>query len=427
MKNIIKGIILGILILLCLPGKALGFGESQARALSLGGAYTTLAKGFEASLWNPANLGIPKGWKSSYNLFSLGARIGNNSISLKDYNSYNGTFLDDNDKEKIISSIPQDGLNLNGDFEGIFPGASYGPFALTTGIMGASNLSISKDPFHLLLFGNSLNEKTTFDGTEGENYILWDVAFSYGRSFSKRGNSAEGGSSSGGKEFFVGGNLKWLKGLFYQKVTKAKGEVLTLATGIEGEGDFALKSATGGYGFSFDLGFASLIGERITIGACFFNLLNNLKWNKGTKEHGYRVIIDSLTAENSDDDSVFLDEDYEKDIGSFNTHLPTIFRAGFSYKLRKATLSLDWEQGFEKRAGSSKTPKISFGSEYHLLNWLPLRGGLTLGGKERFAFSWGSGLDLKPFFIDFGMSIQNAILPYYGKGLALAISSGLKF
>jgi hypothetical protein len=417
MREIIKGIILGILILLCIPGKAFGFGESQARALSLGGAYTTLARGTEASLWNPANLGITDMRRSSFNLFSLGARIGNNGISVKNYNSYTGSFLDENDKEKIISSIPEDGFNINGNAEAIFPGASWGPFALTTKITGEANLSISKEPFHLLLFGNSLGEKTTFDGTEGESYILGDIALSYGRSFLKKEN----------KEFFVGVNLKWLKGLFYEDVIKAKGEVLTLATGIEGEGDFALRKATGGYGFSLDLGFASIMGKRITMGACFFNLLNNVKWNRGTREQGYKVVVDSLTAENSDDDSVFLDEDYEKDIDSFNTHLPTIFRAGFSYKLRKVTLSLDWEQGFEKRAGASKTPRISFGSEYHLLKWLPLRGGLTLGGKEKFAFSWGTGLELRPFSIDFGMSIQNAFLPNYGRGLALAISSGLRF
>ena len=110
MKKVFKPILLLIIVIsLIRIENASASGESHARSLGLAGCYTTLAYGIEAPFWNPANLGLPQNSRFSFNFFSLGTRLGNNSFSLKDYNYYNGKFLTLSDKNKILNSIPSNG------------------------------------------------------------------------------------------------------------------------------------------------------------------------------------------------------------------------------------------------------------------------------------------------------------------------------
>jgi hypothetical protein len=110
-KQTTLGIIgLCVLILLLSGGLAWGRGISNARALGMGGAYTAAARGLEAPYWNPANLGLSDGGRYSIGIFGAGVGLKNNSLTLGEYNKYNGSFLDDSDKEFIMNSVPGDGL-----------------------------------------------------------------------------------------------------------------------------------------------------------------------------------------------------------------------------------------------------------------------------------------------------------------------------
>ena len=60
----------------------------SARSAAMGGAFTALAKGVEASRYNPANLGLTDYRQNGLELISIGASINNNSFSLADYNNY---------------------------------------------------------------------------------------------------------------------------------------------------------------------------------------------------------------------------------------------------------------------------------------------------------------------------------------------------
>ena len=54
------------------------FGQMHARSLGMANAYTALARGVHAPLWNPANLGLPDNPGFSMNLFSVAAGVDNN-------------------------------------------------------------------------------------------------------------------------------------------------------------------------------------------------------------------------------------------------------------------------------------------------------------------------------------------------------------
>ena len=387
-------------------------GESHARSLGLAGCYTTLASGIEAPFWNPANLGFSQNPRFSLNFFSLGTNLGNNSFSVKDYNHYNGKFLNQSDKDKILNSIPSDGFDLDLDLEASFPGFSYGQFAVTTQLSGISTLSVSKTPFELLLFGNKLNQEVILDQGSSEACAYFSLIFSHGKKAIKIKD----------KDIYAGINLKWIKGIAYQKTVKAEGGFITRETEIEGQANFISRQASGGEGYGVDFGLATLLSENYTAGLFILNPLNQIKWDKKAKEKVYSIAVNSLTLENSDDDSVMQEEDYTRDLGSFTTRLPALFSAGLSRKTSKLLLCFSWEQGFKDCAGSTKTPRVSWGAEYYLLSWLPLRSGLSLGGKEGFLFASGLGIDLRSSHLDFGLSTQKGILPSYGTGISFALT-----
>ncbi|MCJ7457383.1 MAG: DUF5723 family protein [candidate division Zixibacteria bacterium] len=417
LSRIIKGIILAIILLLLWADTSAPLGLSNARSLGLGGAYTALARGNEAPLWNPANLSFIDNRGFSLNLFSLGAFVENNAFSLKNYNAYNGKFWDDQDKDNILSLVPSSGLNLNAQAEASALGLSIGSFSLVSYALGVSDLSFPKDPFELLLVGNQMNDTVSLKGTSGEAYAYAALSFSFGKSILRKGE----------KEIGIGVNLKYLQGIVYQKVMKASGEVRIQETGMEGQSDLILNSAMGGKGYGLDLGIAAKLNRKWTVGLFFSNPISRIKWDRKTEERGYQFQIDSLNLSNSGNDSVFLSEDYQKDIDPFITHLPLTAKAGISYQAKKILIAFDWEQGFENGPGVSKTPRLSLGTEIKFLSFLPLRTGLSLGGREGFSLSGGFGLDFGLIFLDLGIVNKNALLPNNSKGVGLSLDCGLRF
>jgi hypothetical protein len=415
--KVAKAIFLALIVLLLWSDNAAPLGLSNARSLALGGAYTALARNNEAPLWNPANLSFKDNRGFSLNLFSLGAFLENNSFSLKNYNKYNGRFWDDQDKDNILSLVPSSGLNLNAQAEASALGLSIGSFSLVSYALGVSDLSFPKDPFELLLIGNQMNDTVSLKGTSGEAYAYAALSFSFSKSILRKGE----------KEIGIGVNLKYLQGIVYQKVMKASGEVRIGETGMEGESDLILNSAMGGKGYGLDLGIAAKLNRKWTVGLFLSNPISRIKWDRKTEERGYQFQIDSLNLSNSGNDSVFLSEDYQKNIDPFVTHLPVTAKAGISYQAKKILIAFDWEQGFENGPGVSKTPRLSLGTELQVIKFLPLRGGISLGGKEGFSLSGGFGLNFGLVYLDLGIVNKNALLPNNSKGVGLSLDCGLRF
>ncbi|MFQ6033172.1 MAG: hypothetical protein ACE5K2_09660, partial [Candidatus Zixiibacteriota bacterium] len=302
MKAKITYIFIPIMLILIHNTQLLASGLSSGRSVGMAGAYTAAARGAECVFWNPANLGFSDGSEKTLNLLSFGMNINNNSFNWGHYTQYNGKFLTAEDKQNILDLIPLEGFNLKLDADISALNFSWGNFALTLSGQGSSDLLLPKEPIEALLFGNELNDTLLIQNSDGEAYASFDIGLSYGRSILK-GN---------GKELFCGGSIRYKRGLIYQKVKKTEGELVTLETGINGEGDFALNSAGGGKGYALDLGFAMKYRNDWTFGLSFLNLLNRIKWDKEIKERGYQFRIDSLLAENFDTDSLMAELSYTR-------------------------------------------------------------------------------------------------------------------
>ena len=414
----IYGIIGAVALVFSLVGAESGYpnGESRARSLGLAGSFNTLASGVEAPFWNPANLGFPQNPRFSLNLFSLAARLGNNSFSAKDYNHYSGKFLAESDKRKILNSIPRSGLDLNLNLEASAVGFSWRQFAVTSQLTGASFLTLPREPFELVLLGNKLDQSIVVDQANSEACAYFSLILSHGRRIFRIKE----------RDVYGGVNLKWIRGIAYQRTTKAQADFITRETEIEGGANFVSLQAMGGEGYGVDFGLASHLDEHYTAGLFVLNPLSRIRWDKEAEKKGYEIAVNSFTLESSNHDSVVREENYTHPLSSFHTHLPTVISLGLSRMASKLVLAAGWEQGFKNSAGSSKNPRLSLGAEYYLLSWLPLRSGISLGGKEGFLFAGGLGIDLGSSHLDFGLSTQNAILPSHGKGISLAMTCWFK-
>ncbi len=421
-KQQLLGIIgLCVLILLLSIGLAWGRGNSNARALGMGGSYTAVARGLDAPNWNPANLGLSDNNKYSVGIFSVGAGVKNNSFSLAAYNKYNGQFLTDGDKENILNSIPADGLRLDLIAEATALNFSVGNFALVSKGYAVSSLNIDRDPLELLFYGNTVVDEISLSDNYGEGYGIADISASYGHPV-KRWEDGE---------MAVGGSFHYLRGIAYQKVVESEGMIATTDTGFVGDAHMAILSSLGGSGYALDLGLAVKFDHSWYFSAAWQNVYSKLVWDNETEKMIYSFDMEPITASDFSDsttsDSLITSSDTTIAAESFSSDLPSTMKLGLSREFPKLILSLDWEQALKTRPGTGINPKIAAGLEYKPLKYLPLRTGISVGGRQGSLYSFGLGFHFGPYHFDLAIANSGSPFPSNTKGARLALGMGLYF
>lgn len=407
--------------ILILHSPGLGRGESSPRAVGMGGAYTAMARYIEAPYWNPANLGLSDSNGLSIGLLNAGVDLKNNSFSLADYNRYNGQFLSDGDKERIILSIPGDGLSADLLAEASMLNFSKAGFALTCKGYGASNASLHRDPIELLFYGNAGTEEVPLAGAHSEGFGVVDMAASHGRPL----------MTWMGGEFAVGASLHYLKGLAYEKIVESAGRVVTTDSGLVGNGTLRVITARGGSGFAADIGLAVRFEEKWYFSAAWQNFYSKVRWNRDSREHLFSFDMELATLEDLTDnalsDSLLSSSDTSYAVSSFSSTMPPVVRLGLAREYDKTTWTIDWIQGLEDRPGQGVNPRISAGFEYRHFRFLPLRTGFGFGGGQGSAYSFGFGVHREPFRFDMGLASFGTLWPSNAKGLKLSLGMGLYF
>lgn len=418
----IMGIVgLCVLILLLSGGLAWGRGISNARALGMGGAYTASARGIDAPYWNPANLGFTDGNRYSIGIFGAGAGLKNNSFTLADYNKYNGQFLTEGDKDNILGSIPSDGLRLDAIAEASALNFSVGRFALASKGYGVSSMNIDRDPLELIFYGNAVVDEISLDNSSGEGYGIADIAASYGHPLMQWENG----------EFAVGGSFHYLRGFIYQKIVDSQGSISTTDTGFVGDAHMSVLSAEGGSGYAVDLGLAVRFDRTWHFSAAWQNAYSRLVWDKETEMKIYTFNMEPVTASDIADsaasDSLITSSDTTLAADPFSSDLPSTMRLGLAKEFKKFLFSFDWEQALEARPGTGVNPRLAGGLEYKPLKFLPLRAGMSTGGRQGSLYSFGFGLHFGPYHFDIAVANSGSPLPTHTKGARLALGMGLYF
>lgn len=388
-------------------------GLSNARSMSMAGAYTALAAGVESPVWNPANLGLRNKHAYTVNLVSVGLSLNNNGFTYDQYLKYNGSYLTEQDKRDILDSIPETGLSGEVDAEVQALGISFGSFAIMFSGFEFSDLNVSKDAAELLLYGNQFGRNYDFQDSRADGSGLAGVALS--KAFRLK--------MAGMQEFAIGVTGKYVHGVATAQLREASGSVTTDIDGLHGSGRLVFDRSLGGDGLGLDLGLAARPTTSLTLSMSVSNVYSNINWNTDTKRHVYEFTADSVTVQSIGDvglDSVIVDTDSTYRLEGFSSHMPRQLRLGIARTGRHFTLAVNLVQGFEESVSSTTKPRFSVGSELRLIPLLPLRTGVAFGGKRGLTTSAGFGLDFGLLAWDFGLAVQDA--SFSGKEVSLAFS-----
>jgi hypothetical protein len=410
-----------VLILLVRESSAQGF---NATGLSMANAFTARARGIEAVAWNPANLMLPRDGKLEINLVGFNLNVANSSFTLDDYQHYftesghNGTWSVQ-DRNDLLSLIPDDGLLAAGDIRFNAMGIAMGNFALSVQGVGKMLGVFPKAPVELVLFGNqNLNKVYRFDDLDGNGFAAIKVSFA---------GAFEIPFSRYFDHFGVGIGLHYYRGIATIQKQEASGALHLGSDALVSDMNLEARSARGGSGFGFDLGAAGIIRDKWTVSVALKNIAAGINWNAETEYLKTSVRIDSLRLNNADSTTV-TETDTSYAIDGFRTDIPIVFQAGVSYQaLRNLLVTMELEQAFKKAAGYSDQGRVALGLEYIPFAVLPLRTGFSYGGNWGFTWGLGFGLHFPVLQFDFGYAMYNAILPAYSSGVSAAANIKFSF
>lgn len=105
----------------------------------------------------------------------------------------------------------------------------------------------------------------------------------------------------------------------------------------------------------------------------------------------------------------------------FSRSLPTMLNFGSHLKLGKFSVMMDLGTGFDERGTNSKRSHIALGTEYRIINRIPVRLGYRTGGYSSTTYHAGTGVELRNFEFSFAIA-SSANSTKNGAGLAAAMS-----
>ncbi len=442
---------------LTLPASVQAQGTYSVAGYSMAGARGTALNDIDAALVNPAILGLPGRKSFSARLFSLNTHLDQTFMSVGRWNRWQGAFLDQAEKDKYLDSL--------GEAANLRIQAEIGSFGLQLGRLafGAyhtvnAEARVPTDLFDLLLNGNQLNRTYHFGefglSTEAVSVIHASYAFPVPAaidSFIKLKIFPV-------QEVWMGIGIKYYMGHFYAGVDEGTIDFTFGESGIWGSADYLYQSAgmpgsaideesddplirnddsyspTAGSGLGIDLGIAAVVDDALTVHAALLNLSPGIKWKSSTYNVRLTATADTIGmgtflefdegAEEVDIDSLTSTDIELERIDAFRTPVPVILRFGTTYRVgRNLALNAEFEQAFSKGLGYRTVPRVALGFEYRLLNVIPIRAGMSLGGRHGMVGAFGLGLDLRALVFEIGVA-NTGLTPGGVRGMGIA--AGLK-
>ncbi|MBU1702663.1 MAG: hypothetical protein KJ970_08440 [Candidatus Eisenbacteria bacterium] len=388
---------------------------AQGKAVGMAGAYSLAARGAEAPSWNPATLA----WSSQLHIQIASIRLlaTNNSFSYSDYKRWNGKTWDDQDKAKILASIPGPNFEIQADTKVMIPGLAWGSWAVTAETHGGGKAGVPKEFARLVFFGNTPEEAFDLDGAGGEGLAYSEYRISHARPI----------GSYKTWDLVAGGSFKYLQGWAYAEVTEASGELVTTIDALKGHGIVEELTSLGGSGFAFDFGVAAKRDDGWQAGLALRNLFGSIKWTKETKWYRQTVDADSVTLNDFEDDSdAVVDTSEDGPAPDFSRSLAPSLTLGIARPTAWAYLEMNIEQGLQKGPMTTTTPRLSLGLARSL--WWRFQGrmGLAFGGIDGPVLAFGSGLNLWGIELEGAYYSTGTLNPFSGKGAGVGFSIGYR-
>lgn len=423
--------------------------DPSTRALGMGGAYTSSARGYEAVAWNPAMLAAVGHPGLTIDLPHLNLEFGSNSYGLSDVRKYANSYLDDAAKQTLLDKIKDSTLSLR-SVVGVAPfGLSIGPFALAVGTAGQMNVGVGKDAVRLALFGNAPRPGTsslfTAAGSNGRAWAATTIAGSFALPFQiPLGHLA------------VGATYKYVIGHFLGRATDLGTQVTTVPLFQATEAGQAIYTNYGsdctfqplgggtcggkaGSGYGVDLGGTlQLLGRNVTLSAVLVNVIGKMSWDADRLYYDRSVKMSTQTASGSVEDTTLSQVTLKSSAAIAadaqasqlrsdllaNASFSKLARAGIALRNGDLTLAADAQIRLKEGLDQQPSQQLAGGVEYRVLGFLPLRAGLSSDFAGASAIAGGFGFQLAGINLDFSAAdLFGATRP----GVRLGFGLGLIF
>lgn len=417
MSLVLAGLLLPALLQAQLP-------DPSTRAMGMGGAYTSLARGYEAVAWNPAMLGAVGRPGFTIDLPHVNFEFGSNTYGLSDVRKYANTYLSDADKATLLGKIDTT-LTLRALIGAAPFGLSIGPFAVLVGTAGQMNLGVGKDAVRLALYGNApragASSLFTAQGSNGRAWLASTIAGSFALPFQLPvGHLSVGATYKYVIGHFLGsandlGTQVTFTPLF--AATEAGEAVYTNYGKCDKFSPFNTGSCGGraGKGYGLDLGGTlQLAGRAITLSAVLVNVVGKMTWDASRLCYDRTLRQTTQAASGSVQDTVLLQQSLcdqssiaqnpqaaaLRDSLMANADFARLARFGFALRSGMLTVAADAQIRLKAGLDQQSTKLLSAGAEYRLLGIIPLRVGASSDFVGATMVSAGTGLQLLGINLD---------------------------
>lgn len=417
--------------------------NNHATGLAFGKNYMSAAMGIDAFFISPGNLALHTEG-TEFTIFSPGFGISNSAFSISEYGRFftekgnKGTWSTKDKRD--LRDVLKDGLKLPFSveiniFSIVYKNMGFGMEFVTGGSFETNSAEFAE----IALFGLKLTPDYNFntkDIMKGSFYSAFRYSFAYSHIIRKRYFPLKL------ENITFGGKVGYYSGLSYEEVDhsgfKIKRSKLTDPNNDEELVEYKLKFKTRsslpghgevfpGSGMGLDLGSSATFDDKWHFSIRLENIIGFLNWDANTEGHTF-LNSDSLYIFNDDGVDRKTEVDTTQNIKAFSTSLPANLHIGVNYRLRKnLLLTAQYRQGLNEAFGNVYIPRIGVGAEYRPLKWLPLRTGMSVGGKTNFLMGLGAGIDLKIFEFNLAYAMRESFLwPNFSAGAFLAFDFKFK-
>lgn len=420
-----------VLFLLILVGLARGQAGIDARSVGMAFSNSAAAMGAEFMGMNPAALALVQKFKFELNLASMNLSVFNNSFNKQQYDRYftTGDTLQPADIQDMLNAIPASGFRVDFDANANLFSVYARNLSLSLTGMGNGYLNLPREFYELALQGNqNANQVYSFDTFDA---LAWGgLAANLSISIPLKRND-----KAPLNLFAIGVTGKYLKGLAYFETVETLGKLVSRESELSAQASVLARTARGGRGFGIDAGLLLQHNRNTTLSLMVSNVLGTVLWSQEPRaeylEYDVRSVafdLESFGLPEFKKDSNYVQTDSSYAIDPFSTRLPVTLKFGIAHNFtRKWLVTAQVEKGFTQSMGASNALRIALGTELRYIPLLPIRAGVSVGGKYGSVYSVGAGLDLKYWFADIAVMNFGGISPAKGKGLTLAATTRFRF
>lgn len=326
------------------------------------------------------------------------------TLKLSDWNTYfyENEELDANEKEELLSKIPETGYDFSITANLELLRIARNPYSFWIGGLGAGRGHIPKDLIELVISGNDFGREYDVSGVDIQSIYGFEFGANRVFSFLLRGKPSLA---------FI--SLKTLIGLGYLSLKSTEGKLSTDYSGLETLLEAERAESKGGVGIAFDAGIRSRLNSSLSFSFILQDLGPPMLWFRDSKEEAIHLKVSNFSLidlMNEDSDSLVSDSEELKK-GTFKTSFPSSITGGVTWSVTpQFTLLFTSGYSLFDTPFGKKGAWAGVGMESKFYDSILGRVGLRLGGEGKFRVGAGVSLPFWKLRLDVGFQNVGGLL-----------------